>query len=79
MIDIKDEESDTSMSLDLARVFDYCCKNNLSFEFCENSIHVYKSFKESQVMTINFTDLHFPKNLLRALKERIEVKNEVYC
>lgn len=72
MLEIKCDEEDSSMNLDLAKFFDFCCKHELVLEFGKD-IKVFDNSKlENHILRFSLSDFHFPKNLLRELKEKME-------
>lgn len=64
------EEESAELNLDHSRFFDYLCKNYLSMDCRPESIRFWKN--GTLILQISFSDLHYPKNLLKILKDELE-------
>lgn len=78
MLELKDEEdTQPSMNLDMTRLMAFCCENFLNLElYDQNQIEITKKNlikgTTKRLLVLNFSDLYYPKNLLRVLKEKLQ-------
>lgn len=73
MLELKDEEdTEPPMSMDMIRLMDFLCKHRLGIGFFhENTFCILENNGMPILRDLPFTDLYYPKNLLRTLKENL--------
>ena len=75
MLELKDnEDTQPSMNQDMTKFMHLCCTLGLTFDIYDVANIVIRD-ADRVYLNLEFSDLYYPKNLLRTLKEKLDEKN----
>lgn len=76
MLELKDDEdTQPSMNQDMTKFLHLCCVKGLTFDIYDVANIVIRD-ADQVYLNLEFSDLYYPKNLLRTLKEKLDEKEK---